>query len=200
MQHTLLKKYENEVNANAVKQDLINHMKLELDSLESCKKTLEEENSELKKQSELFQDLDIKYKRLILDYEASKLKCKKYKNELKCFDQSFFDELEELKLNYNESLKLNRHYETLLHNLNKKNLIVNKNESNKSKNRVKFALEEHDDDECFKTMSTEFNTSLDYFDINNTNESVEMDKQLLNEDFKLDSDLDYQQLIEQLSD
>ena len=139
MQHTLLKKYENEVNANAVKQDLINHMKLELDSLESCKKTLEEENSELKKQSELFQDLDIKYKRLILDYEASKLKCKKYKNELKCFDQSFFDELEELKLNYNESLKLNRHYETLLHNLNKKNLIVNKNESNKSKNKVKFA-------------------------------------------------------------
>ena len=80
MQHTLLKKYENEVNANAVKQDLINHMKLELDSLESCKKTLEEENSELKKQSELFQDLDIKYKRLILDYEASKLKCKKYKD------------------------------------------------------------------------------------------------------------------------
>lgn len=123
MQHTLLKKYENEVNANAVKQDLINHMKLELDSLESYKNQYKTENSKLQQKLD---DLEPKYKSLLLDCETFRIKCKKYKNEMKCFDKSFFDELEQLKSSYDESIKLNKHYENLLYKLNNNSLIVNK--------------------------------------------------------------------------
>ena len=148
MQHTLLKKYENEVNSNAVKQDLINHMKLELDSLESNKNELELELNEMKKKLDYFTDLDSKHKSLVLDNESLKLKVKKYKSDLKYFDQSFFDDLEELKRKYDESIQLNKHYEKILYELNKPNLVKNNNK------KVTF---EHVDD-----LVSSFNESLDY--------------------------------------
>ena len=211
MQHNLLKKYENEVNSNAVKQDLINHMKLELDSLESAKVNVEQENTELKMRLEAFQDFQMKHKTLVLDYESCKLKCKKYKNELKCFDKNFFDELEELKKNYQDSIKLNNHYENLLYELNRKNLIVDNRK--KSKKEVKFDVdsdqeEDEEDSERLKSISSDFSQFLDDYDSKNTDESIDIDNTLLSNEKKktdndndsnLDETLDYQHLINQLA-
>ncbi len=214
MQHSLLKKYENEVNSNAVKQDLINHMKLELDSLESAKNNVEQENIELRQRLETFQDLDVKHKTLVLDYESCRLKCKKYKNELKCFDKSFFDELEELKKNYEDSIKLNKHYENLLYELNRQNLIIVDKRKN-AKKEVKFAIDsdlDEDEDgqvsECLKSFSSDLSQILNDSDSKNTDDSIDVNNFLLsnekpqtNKDNEsdLDETLDYQHLIDQLA-
>ena len=216
MQHSLLKKYENEVNSNAVKQDLINHMKLELDSLESSKNKVEEENVELKKRLEMLEDLETKHKSLVLDYESCKLKCKKYKNELKCFDKRFFDELEELKKNYHDSIKLNKHYEDLLYQLNKKNLIASSRKM--LKKEVKFAVdgepneeeEYEEENDCLKSMSSEFSQFLDDYGSKTTDDndnSINIDKLMALNETKNnkesvsdpDETLDYQLLIDQLA-
>lgn len=137
MQHNLLKKYEDEVNLNAVKQDLINHMKIEIDQLTQKCQEKENETSELAKRLEQLDELKENFKSLLLDYETCKIKCKKYKTELKCFDEKFFDELEDLKYNFYESIKLNKHYEQLLFKLDKSDLIDD-GSTCKKKNRVKF--------------------------------------------------------------
>jgi len=165
MQHNLLKKYEDEVNANTVKQDLINHMQLELDQLVAKCKEFESEIADLKHRNQELDQVESKYKTLIIDYESSKLKCKKYKEELKCFDENFFDEIEDLKYNYAEAVKLNRHYEDLLFKLQQENLVVQKQE--KKKNRVKFTLSKDGRD-------------FDYFDSNelalsNDDDEAELD-------------------------
>ncbi len=143
MQHNLLKKYEDEVNSNAVKQDMINHMKIELDQLNEAIMTKETQNRGLLKRLEKLDDLEDKIKTLLMDYEACKKKCKKYKAELRCFDEKFFDELEDLKYSFYESIKLNKHYERLLFNLKKEDLAVENSESHikkkNIKNKVKFA-------------------------------------------------------------
>ncbi len=142
MQHSLLKKYEDEVNSNAVKQDLINHMKIELDQLTEAVKAKEADNASLSKRLDQLDELEAKLKTLLLDYEACKKKCRNYKAELKCFDEKFFEELEDLKYNFYESIKLNKHYERLLFKLNKEDLIVSAEDESKKrkkkKNRVKF--------------------------------------------------------------
>lgn len=153
MQHTLLKKYEDEVNSNAVKQDLINHMKLEIDGLESKNNELEQELIELKKKLDSFADLDTKYKRLILDNESLKLKLKRYKTDLKFFDKSFFDSLEELKRRYDESIELNKHYEKLLYELKESSL-----ENNFSK-KVTFEQDNYSDADI---VNSSLNETLNY--------------------------------------
>ena len=161
MQHSLLKKYENEVNSNAVKQDLINHMKIELDQLtEKCERQ-SADNTQLMKRVDKLDELEVSFKSMLLDYEACRIKCKKYKAELKCFDEKFFDELEDLKYNFYESIKLNKHYENLLFKLNKNDLIIDPEKKLKTKNRVKFASDknEHDIDEFqrkSKAMTRDF--------------------------------------------
>ena len=147
MQHNLLKKYEDEVNSNAVKQDLINHMKLEIDQLNQTVKKSESENGELMKRLSQLDELEASFKSMLLDYENCRLKCKKYKAELKCFDEKFFDELEDLKYNFYESIKLNKHYENLLFKLDKSELMIDPDTKQKKKNRVKFAANSEVDTE-----------------------------------------------------
>jgi hypothetical protein len=147
MQHNLLKKYEDEVNSNAVKQDLINHMKLEIDQLNHTVKKSESENGELMKRLSQLDELEASFKSMLLDYENCRLKCKKYKAELKCFDEKFFDELEDLKYNFYESIKLNKHYENLLFKLDKSELMIDPDTKQKKKNRVKFAANSEVDTE-----------------------------------------------------
>ena len=147
MQHNLLKKYEEEVNSNAVKQDLINHMKLEIDQLNQTVKKSESENGELMKRLSQLDELEASFKSMLLDYENCRLKCKKYKAELKCFDEKFFDELEDLKYNFYESIKLNKHYENLLFKLDKSELMIDPDTKQKKKNRVKFAANSEVDTE-----------------------------------------------------
>ena len=147
MQHNLLKKYEYEVNSNAVKQDLINHMKLEIDQLNQTVKKSESENGELMKRLSQLDELEASFKSMLLDYENCRLKCKKYKAELKCFDEKFFDELEDLKYNFYESIKLNKHYENLLFKLDKSELMIDPDTKQKKKNRVKFAANSEVDTE-----------------------------------------------------
>ena len=165
MQHNLLKKYENEVNDNAVKQDLINHMKIELDQLAEKSQQQAIENAEHVKRLGQLDELELNFKSLLLDYESCKIKCKKYKRELECFDEKFFDELEDLKYNFSEAVKLNKHYEKILFELKK-------NDTNKSgKHRVKFALDfsgdeknlsESDNEEALDESSMQ---TLDYQDL-----------------------------------
>jgi hypothetical protein len=143
MQHNLLKKYQDEVNANTVKQDLINHMNLELDEYEEKCKSFLMQIDELKQRLESLINLEDKYKHLLIDHEELKIKCKTYKNELKCFDDKFFEEIEDLKYNYAESVKLNKYYEFVLSQM-KKNTFENtledstSNDRKKDKHHVKF--------------------------------------------------------------
>jgi hypothetical protein len=143
MQHNLLKKYQDEVNANTVKQDLINHMNLELEEYESKCKSFLMQIDELKQKLEQMISLEDKYKNLLIDHEELKIKCRTYKNELKCFDEKFFEEIEDLKYNYAESVKLNKYYEFVLNQVKKNNCEkMLKDRSNddkkKEKHRVKF--------------------------------------------------------------
>jgi hypothetical protein len=117
-------------------------MKIELDQLTEAVKGKEAENASLSKRLDQLDELEAKLKTLLLDYEACKKKCRNYKAELKCFDEKFFEELEDLKYNFYESIKLNKHYERLLFKLNKEDLIVSAEDESKKrkkkKNRVKF--------------------------------------------------------------
>lgn len=219
MQHNLLKKYEEEVNSNAVKQDLINHMKLELDQLNETVKKLEVEKAELMKRIDQLDELETSFKSMLLDYENCRMKCKKYKAELKCFDEKFFDELEDLKYNFYESIKLNKHYENLLFKLNKNELMLDPNQ--KPKNRVKFADEMSNGHEAkkkkkgdktrrlsdlkqsFESMNRSFKDSLvcDSFpnesDLLETHEPEECSEGDFNyEDYLQDDDFDYNQTLE----
>lgn len=224
MQHNLLKKYEDEVNSNAVKQDLINHMKLELDQLNEVVKKSELEKSELMKRIGQLDELETSFKSMLLDYENCRIKCRKYKAELKCFDEKFFDELEDLKYNFYESIKLNKHYENLLFKLNKNELMVDTG-SQKPKNRVKFAADEFEFDggsqkkrnktrrlsdlkQSFESMNKSFKDSLvcDSFpnesdllqsgDYREEGEAEESGEEFNYEDYLQDDDFDYNQTLE----
>jgi hypothetical protein len=108
MQHSLLKKYEDEVNRNAVNDDLIRRMKFELDEqMERIKQLeLERQNSKLKNEE--------KIKKMKLQLETYKSKCNNFKKILRCFDGKFFDEIEVFKSELEEQRRLNNYYETLL--------------------------------------------------------------------------------------
>ena len=137
----------------------------------------------------------------MIELEKYKLKYQKYKSELKCFDEKFFDEIEDLKYNYYESLKLNKYYEGLLVEQQKRELILAK--PKKQKNRVKFAMdfkeaqtrnEQTEDDEengslndsndldVFKQLKNSYNLSNCNFDLENYNElEFSLDKQNVDE-------------------
>lgn len=140
MQHNLLKKYEDEVNLNAVKQDLINKMKIELDQYEVKVKEYELQFSDLRSKAEELEKLETKQKSLLIDLETYKVKCQKYKEELKHFDDDFFDEIEKLKNKYDEAVKLNKYYEKFLSEKDLFYLIADNKQCAKKKNRVKFDL------------------------------------------------------------
>lgn len=142
MHHNLLKKYEEEVNAGAVKQDLIQRMKSEIDELDGKCKAYENRIASLNTQLENMQCLESRYKSLEIDLASVKMKCDKYKKSLSRFDDSFFAEIEALKKRHDESVNLNKYYEYLLFRSDKENLIL-KNLKEK-KNRVKFADEQVD--------------------------------------------------------
>ena len=184
MQHNLLKKYEDEVNSNAVKQDLINHMKIEIDQLESNAKFLECENTDLKKKLDIKETNESKLKTLKLDLESYKIKCKKYKNILKCFDENFFDELEDLKANFYESVKLNKHYENLFKKIEKKGFIQEAKKGknklrDKKRNRVKFALSS--DEKCGDSDLNDSQDQLDMF------KSFKQSVESMNKDYETSS-------------
>jgi hypothetical protein len=69
--------------------------------------------------------LDAKHRSLLLDLESCKIKCDKYKQSLKYFDDNFFNEIESLKKRHDEAVKLNKYYEYLLFRGDKDNLILN---------------------------------------------------------------------------
>lgn len=146
MQHNLLKRYEDEVNSNAVKQDLINRMKIELDQLEANCKSYQTELSDLKVKLEDMSQLEVKQKSLVIDLETYKMKCQKYKQELSCFDDTFFNEIEDLKYNYHEAIKLNKYYEQLSKD---KELKPGCKKVSKKNNRVKFDLDESNEMKAF---------------------------------------------------
>ena len=204
MQHSLLKKYENEVNSNAVKQDLINHMKLEIDELTDKCKNSDAERSELLSRISQLDELEMSFKSMLLDYETCKIKCKKYKSELKCFDEKFFDELEDMKFNYHKAIKMNKHYENLLMKMNKTDLVVVK-EGKKPKNKVKFdkSSKEHDIDdyqnECGKSFETELCESSSECHINSSSENSSFNYEDYLDDNEINQTLEYNDLIEQLS-
>jgi hypothetical protein len=174
MHHNLLKKLENEVNDNTVKQDLINHMKLELDQLEAKCVKYENNIESLYAKIEKLKETDLQNKKLSIELESFKIKCQKYKNELKCFDEKFFEEIEDLKFKYCEAVKLNKHYEKIL--------MDSQKDANKSmvKNRVKFAIDNDSDilkseSEKVPEKTNEFNQfdSLDLDDLININNNLD---------------------------
>ncbi|CAF0827711.1 unnamed protein product [Brachionus calyciflorus] len=114
MQQNLLKKYEDEVNSNAVKLDLINKMKVELDQYAKKCKTTEIELNNLRLKIDSLHQIEIKYKQLIIDLAAYKLKCNRYEQQMKLFDDDFLKDIENLKNKYDETLQLNKHYVRLL--------------------------------------------------------------------------------------
>ena len=174
MHHNLLKKLENEVNDNTVKQDLINHMKLELDQLEAKCVKYETNIESLYAKIEKLKETDLQNKKLSIELESFKIKCQKYKNELKFFDEKFFEEIEDLKFKYCEAVKLNKHYEKIL--------MDNQKDVNKStvKNRVKFAIDNDSDilkseSEKVSEKTNEYNQfdSLDLDDLININNNLD---------------------------
>jgi len=201
MHHNLLKKLENEVNDNTVKQDLINHMKLELDQLEAKCVKYESQIESLYAKIENLKETDSQNKKLSIELESYRIKCQKYKNELKCFDEKFFEEIEDLKYKYCEAVKLNKHYEKIL--------LENQKETNKNgaKNRVKFAIDFEENPKIaddnketnyskntkLKNLDSQFD-SLDLDDLINLNNNLdyEDDKNEKEDDasnFELDLDL-----------
>ena len=148
-------------------------MKIELDQLGDKCSEYETEIDTLTKNLKNFNELEIKNKKLMIELEKYKLKYQKYKNELKCFDEKFFDEIEDLKYNYYESLKLNKYYVNLLVEQHKRDLILSK--PKKQKNRVKFAMD-------FKETQSKKNEQSDEEDNRSLNDSNDFDvfKQLKN--------------------
>lgn len=212
------------MNSSAVKQDLINHMKLELDQLTETVKRSEVEKTELMKRIDQLDELETSFRSMLLDYENCRMKCKKYKAELKCFDEKFFDELEDLKYNFYESIKLNKHYENLLFKLNKNELMLDANQ--KPKNRVKFADEKSNGHEkkgnktrrlsdlrqSFESMNRSFKDSLvcdsfpnesDLLETHGPEECSEEDfnyeDYLEDDDFDSNQTLEYQDLLKRLT-
>lgn len=114
MQHDLLKKYEDEVNMGAVKQGLINQLKLELEKSENVCKSYENELIDLRSQLEELEALKKQNRSLKIDLEGIKLKYETCQKELDFFDEDFFDEIKTLKCKYRDALKLNKYYENLL--------------------------------------------------------------------------------------
>ena len=179
MQHNLLKKYQDEVNANTVKQDLINHMNLELEEYETKCKNFLMQIDELKQRLELMINLEDKYKKLLIDHEELKIKCKTYKNELKCFDEKFFEEIEDLKYNYAESVKLNKYYEFVLNQMKRKknceNMLQDSSNSDdmiKEKHHVKFVDidqssndEEEEKEEDSKYQQSSSDSEINFLEI-----------------------------------
>lgn len=156
MQHNLLKKYEDEVNMSAVKQGLINQLKIELDKSESRCKSYETQLAELKPKFDEVKRLEKQNKTLKIDVESYKLKYEKCKKELAFFDEQFFQEIDNLKSKYGEAVKLNKYYENLLFNTNQ----FDQNKLKKKNNRVKFAISTIDssiDDESSRKSVSDMN-------------------------------------------
>jgi hypothetical protein len=213
MQHNLLKKYEDEVNSNAVKQDLINHMKIELDQYEAKCKSYESDIQNLHVQLENVLHLEAKQKSLLLDLESYKIKCEKYKKSLKYFDDNFFNEIENLKHMHDEAVKLNKYYEHLLFRGDRHNLILKNLTNKKPKNRVKFAVEgrtneenmsdNHENEGDFGEYDSIVDKSLDLLKSLNSYSSVKSERKVRDDDVNRsksseDYQLDFDQLTQSL--
>lgn len=109
----MLKKYEKELNSNSVNKVTIDRLRIENNDLINKCKQLEKEKLHLLEKTT---NLDYKLKNnLMRKLEKYKDKYKKCLNELRNFDEKFFDEIEDVKYYLNESLKLNEYYERMLH-------------------------------------------------------------------------------------
>ena len=146
MQHNLLRKYEEEVNMSTVKQDLINRMHIEIEQLRTRCGELENVHGELEKCRDELATLGVKHRQLVVEHESTRHKLHKYKSELKCFDDQFFDEIEELKYNYAQALELNKHYEQLIDTMKSSQQVASRKPST-PKRRVKFNLNDDDEDD-----------------------------------------------------
>ena len=112
--NNLLKRHEKEIYSNAIDKVTIDRLKVELNELEvKCKKLEKEKLDLLQKQTKL--DYNTKVNDLIAKLKEYKIKYKKCLGELRCFDEKFFDEIEDIKYYLQESLKLNDYYEGILH-------------------------------------------------------------------------------------
>jgi hypothetical protein len=112
-QELLVKRYQSEIKANKEKERVICSLENELKQLNIKTKTNEKEKLEL---MQSLSNFEVKTKsKLEMDLNKYKLKYKRYKAELKFFDVEFFDEIEDLKYYLDESIKLNKYYESLLH-------------------------------------------------------------------------------------
>jgi hypothetical protein len=190
MQQTLLQKYEQEVNMNAVKQSLINQMKLELDKCESACKTYENEMATLKSNMQDYARVKAANRSLKLDLESYKVKYEKYKRELDFFDDDFFIEIESLKDKYNEAVKMNKYYESILFKTNQINKINSKKKS--SNNKVKFSADVDNDRgnlnnaarSCRETCKPCVNTIIDGSEAKKFSDFIiqELDVDALNDD------------------
>jgi hypothetical protein len=111
--NNLLKRLEKEVNSNAILKTKSDRLQIECEQLELKCKTLEREKL---KSLEAVNSLEYKIKNeLELSLKKYKEKYKKSKKQLKCFDAQFFEEIEDLKYYLQEAVKLNKHYEKILH-------------------------------------------------------------------------------------
>ena len=156
---------------------------------------------------ETLRDAEIKLKKITIELESYKLKCQKYKNELKCFDEKFFEEIEDLKYKYSEAVKLNKHYENILvENKHRPNPKQNRHHTTKTKNRVKFAMDREPDVGNEGNLSNDFNgsilaeenketfeeeqfNSLDLSDLINLNNKLDLNGGKSDDDADLDLDL-----------
>ena len=110
----MLKRHEKEINANAIQKVTIDRLRADINDLESKCKTLEKDKLDLlQKQTKM--DYNEKTIDLMNKLKYYKNKYKKCLSELKCFDEKFFEEIEDIKYFLQESLKLNEYYENLLH-------------------------------------------------------------------------------------
>ncbi len=187
-----------------MKQDLINHMSLELQDYEAKCGQQSKQIDELRSILDSASDFEAKYNKLIIDYESVKFKCQKYKKELKCFDEKFFDEIEDLKYNYNQAVQLNKHYEEVLLRLhsNKGGLSLNNtsNVKSKKKNKVKFNFEDDKNrsDDCSDDELKYLIKLKEHYDKNSTTSKDEnydsdrkvefSDSEYFDQDENMDSD------------
>lgn len=114
MQQSLLKKYEDEVNSNAVRLNLINKMKVELEKYESKCKYYEDELNNMRKKIDNLHELENKNKQLSIEMESYKLKYQSCQESLKLFDDDFFYDIENLKNNYDKVVRINSEYKKII--------------------------------------------------------------------------------------
>lgn len=129
----------------AVKQGLINQLKIDLDECKRNSISYETEINDLKSGNDELEKLRKQNRTLRIDLEAMKLKYDQFRKELEFFDDDFLDEIKTLKKKYDDALKLNKYYENLLFYSDKHASKLN------TRNKVKFV----DDDDLSHFQSSD---------------------------------------------